>query len=76
MNMEERTISCRDRVLPYGDDEAILNAFREDGYVVVADVLSPAEVAAALYELWTSKNLLGKFDRYNPQTWSDPSWPQ
>eukprot|EP00581_Thalassiosira_minuscula_P033439 CAMPEP_0183764296 /NCGR_PEP_ID=MMETSP0739-20130205/10214_1 /TAXON_ID=385413 /ORGANISM="Thalassiosira miniscula, Strain CCMP1093" /LENGTH=374 /DNA_ID=CAMNT_0026002807 /DNA_START=147 /DNA_END=1274 /DNA_ORIENTATION=- len=57
--MEERTISCRDRVLPYGDDEAILNAFREDGYVVVADVLSPAEVAAALYELWTSKNLSG-----------------
>mmetsp|Transcript_27289 Transcript_27289/g.44774 ORF Transcript_27289/g.44774 Transcript_27289/m.44774 type:complete len:383 (+) Transcript_27289:186-1334(+) len=73
---QERIIPCRDRFIPYGDDEAILKAFREDGYVVVSNVLSPVEVEATLNEIWTSKNLLGQFDRHNPGTWSDPSWPQ
>ncbi|KAL7555032.1 hypothetical protein ACHAWF_018613 [Thalassiosira exigua] len=73
---DERILPCRDRSVSYGDDDAVLASFREDGYVVVTGVLSPAEVDAALDELWTSPNLLGKFDRDDPTTWSDPTWPQ
>lgn len=72
----EKVIPCREKIIPYGDDDAIISAFQEDGYVVVSNVLSPAEVDSALDEIWTSNNLLGKFNRYDPETWSDPSWPQ
>lgn len=67
---------CRHRVVPFGDDDAILTAFREDGYVVVSDVLSPRETEDALDEIWSSETLLGRFDRNDPETWGDPSWPQ
>ena len=74
--LQERIIPCRDRVMPYGDDEAIKSAFDEDGYVVVSNVLSPVEVEAVQDEIWTSDNLLGKFDRTDPESWNHPSWPQ
>lgn len=74
--MSERIIPCRNRVIPYGDDDAILRTFQEDGYVVVSNVLSPPEVDAVLDEIWTSKNLLGNFNRHDPNTWSDSTWPQ
>lgn len=73
---QEKIIPCRDKVIPFGDDEAIKTAFREDGYVVISNVLSPTEIEAVLDEIWTSDNLLGKFDRNDPETWGMPSWPQ
>ena len=70
---QEKIIPCRHKVIPFGDDEAIKTAFREDGYVVISNVLSPTEVEAVLNEIWTSDNLLGKFDRNDPETWGMPS---
>lgn len=70
---------CRDLSLAFGDDDAILAAFHEDGVVVVRDVLSSAEVANALDELWSSKQLLGRdasITRNDPATWSGAAWPQ
>ena len=66
----------RDICVPNGNDEAIREAFKADGYCVVTDVLSPDEVNTMLNEVWTNDNLLGKFDRRDPGTWADPSWPQ
>lgn len=45
-------------------------------YVVVSNVLSPELVEAVLNEILTSDNLLGKFDRTDPESWNHPSWPQ
>ena len=75
---EERVMSMPvcDKSVPYGDDEAILQAFEQDGYCVVTGILSPSEVNEMMEELWTSERLLGKFDRNDPRTWADPSWPQ
>ena len=77
-NDEERVMRMpvRDRSVPYGDDKAILEAFEEDGYCVVTGILSKQEVNDMMSELWTSERLLGKFDRHDPRTWSDSSWPQ
>jgi len=77
--MENQSVSTeriRDKTVPYGDDDAILEAFHQDGYCVVTDILQENEKKAYLEELWTSKRLLGKFDRTNPQTWASPDWPQ
>lgn len=69
-------VRTSDQSVPYGDDEAILEAFRRDGYCVVTGILSEDETSEILNELWTSERLLGKFDRGDPKTWADPRWPQ
>lgn len=77
--MENQSVSAqpiRDKTVPYGDDEAILEAFHQDGYCVVTGILQNSENKACLEELWTSKRLLGKFDRNDPDTWASPEWPQ
>ena len=69
----------RDKSIPYGDDDAVLRAYREDGYVVVTDVLTRDEVQASVEELWTSPRLLGRpgLDRNDPETWTNENnWPQ
>ena len=62
--------------VPYGDDQAILQAFDQDGYCVVTGILTESEVEEMMKELWSSERLLGKFDRNDPNTWGDPLWPQ
>jgi hypothetical protein len=66
----------RDKSVPYGNDEAILEAFREDGYCVVTGVLTDGQVEAMVDELWSSERLLGRFDRHDPETWTGSLWPQ
>lgn len=65
--------------MPFGDDEAVLAAFRERGVVVVSGVLDDAEVDRGLEELWTSPRLLGRdpaVRRDEEGTWSRDHWPQ
>lgn len=69
-------LPIRDKTVPYGDDQTILEAFCTDGYCVVTGILTPKEVEAALHELWTSERLLGQFDRADPSSWARPDWPQ
>mmetsp|Transcript_16118 Transcript_16118/g.41722 ORF Transcript_16118/g.41722 Transcript_16118/m.41722 type:complete len:373 (+) Transcript_16118:3-1121(+) len=80
MASRQRPVPCRRDTVPYGDDDAILAAFRRDGYVVVRDVLTASEVEAAVDELWTSRQLLGRSDtvvRDEASTWAScVSWPQ
>lgn len=70
------TMPICDKNVPYGGDKAILEAVEKDGYCVVTDVLSREEVFEMSDEVWSSANLLGKFDRHDSTTWGDPSWPQ
>lgn len=69
-------LPLRDKSEPYGNDQAILQAFKQDGYCVVTGILSEAEIDVVMDELWTSDRLLGKFDHHDRTTWGDPSWPQ
>jgi len=69
-------LRIRDKTVPYGDDQAILEAFQTDGYCVVTGILTQAELETMLNELWTSERLLGKFDRTDPSSWARPDWPQ
>lgn len=47
------------------------------GYVVLRDMLTPAEVDQARDLLWNwlSEISQGKLKRGQPETWNDPSWP-
>ncbi|CAB9501284.1 Phytanoyl-CoA dioxygenase (PhyH) [Seminavis robusta] len=67
-----------DKRLPCGSDDEIQAAFREDGFVVVTNVLTPNEVTAILDELWMSPRLLGRpgIERGDPSTWGSGEWPQ
>jgi len=68
-----------DKGIPFGEDDAILAAFQEDGVVVVSNVLSLEEVDEGLKELWTSPQLLGRdkrIDRNKSDTWVEGIWPQ
>lgn len=70
---------CREVNVPFGCDDEILGAFDMDGYVVVTEVLSDAEVTTAVDELWTSPRLLGRSAailRDDPSTWGGEHWPQ
>lgn len=67
-----------DRSVSFGDDEEIQRAFREDGVVVVRDVINDAEVRSALDELFESPRLVGRasnVQRDDPKTWGG-DWPQ
>ena len=57
--------------------EALRDAFREDGFVVVAGVLDEGEIADTLDELWNAPSLLGGapgLDREDPTTWGNENW--
>lgn len=74
-----RKAPCFDRTVPYGEDEQILEHFRQFGYVVVSNVFSECEVQNALNELWKSPQLLGRdpaIKRSDSTTWGKEHWPQ
>jgi len=48
----------------------------EQGYVVIADVLSPTQSAEALASMWTLMETLGRVRRDDPKSWSpSKNWP-
>ena len=57
MNEQERiqNMPIRDKSVPYGNDEAILQAMQQDGYCVVTGILSPSQVQEMMNELWKNK---------------------
>uniref|UniRef100_A0A7S3L1Z3 Phytanoyl-CoA dioxygenase n=1 Tax=Amphora coffeiformis TaxID=265554 RepID=A0A7S3L1Z3_9STRA len=78
MSNDERMslFPIRNKCVPYGNDQEILDAFEADGYCVVTNIFTQEEINEMMEESWTSERLLGKFDRNKPQTWGDPAWPQ
>lgn len=61
----------------------ILQAFHDDGYVVVTDVFEEELVEQTINELWTSEQLLARraangsmVQRSDPSTWTKETWPQ
>lgn len=64
--------------VPFGEDAEIETRFREDGFVVVRNVVSDDEIACAMKELWENPRLLGRsslIQREDPRTWTG-DWPQ
>ena len=58
------------------DTDGWRSFLHEHGYAVVSGVLTPAQVAAAMDDLWSIMESLGTVRRSQPQTWTASArWP-
>lgn len=76
--LAEPGASVADYLFALGDEEGYNLHFREQGFVVVHDVLDCERVDATICELWEHPSLLGGYpelQRDDPETWGGDDWP-
>eukprot|EP01060_Flectonema_neradi_P008616 TRINITY_DN16154_c0_g1_i1.p1 TRINITY_DN16154_c0_g1~~TRINITY_DN16154_c0_g1_i1.p1 ORF type:complete len:353 (+),score=70.94 TRINITY_DN16154_c0_g1_i1:184-1242(+) len=68
--MDTRTIPLS-RCVEFGNDDLMLERFKQDGYVVVSGILQNDEIESVVDEIWTNPRLLGEdgVDRNDAETW-------